>query len=117
MKKRIIIVVTALVAILLGTVNNSSITSAHSFAWWCKPREVKVVKSVRINKIKKEVPLYKSHCVGHKILKKGTRLKIQHVASYTWIVQKKGLANGYFNSSNYFWETGNFPKHWYKLVK
>lgn len=115
--KKVALTVVAIAMAIVGLSTVNKTVSAHSFQWWCKPREVEVVKPVRINEIKKGVPLYKSHCVSHKILKKGTRLKIQHAASYTWIVQKEGLANGYFNSGRYFWETGNNPKHWYKLVK
>lgn len=109
-------------ALLLGLSGVSTNVSAHSFSWWCKPREVKVIKPVRINKVKVGNPRAYNHVVAHKTLKKGTKLKIQHVASYTWIIHKKGLADGYFKSpktkaGKYFWETGNYPKKWYKLVK
>ncbi|MDF7672178.1 hypothetical protein PT281_02600 [Lactobacillus sp. ESL0701] len=105
------------IAIGVGITNTN--VSAHSFIWWCKPREVKVVKPVQISEIKKGMPLSKSRCIGHKVLEKGTQLKIQHAASYIWIVQKKGLANDYFKTDRhkYFWVAGNYPKHWYKLIK
>ncbi|WEV39222.1 hypothetical protein OZX58_03005 [Lactobacillus sp. ESL0680] len=119
MKREKLIVLAGFLAIAIGVGITNTDVSAHSFAWWSRPRKVEVVKPVQISEIKKGVPLYKSHCVGHKVLKKGTQLKIQHAASYIWIVQKKGLANGYFKTDGhkYFWVAGNYPKYWYKLVK
>ena len=42
---------------------NTTKASAHSFHWWYTLRKVVVVKTVRINKVQKGVPLNNSHYV------------------------------------------------------
>jgi hypothetical protein len=81
------------------------------------PREVKVIKPIKIYKMKFAYPLYKTHAIGSKTLKKGQKVKIQIAASYEWIVTHKGWSNGYFkHGGKYFWQCPT-PTGWYKLVK
>ena len=85
--------------------------------YYFKPREVKVIKPVKIYKMKIAYPLYKTHAVASKILRKGQKVHIRDVASYEWLVTHKGWANGYFKAhGKYFWQCPK-AKGWYKLVR
>lgn len=80
-------------------------------------REVRVTKPVKIYKMKIGHPLYKTHAISSKTLKKGQKVKIQDSASYAWIVTHKGWSNGYFKSNGkYFWQCPT-PTGWYQLIK
>lgn len=85
--------------------------------YYFKPREVKVIKPVKIYKMKIAYPLYKTHAVASKTLRKGQKVHIRDVASYEWLVTHKGWANGYFKAhGKYFWQCPK-AKGWYKLVR
>ena len=88
----------------------------HDYFWWEKPRTVRVTKKHKIYEIQGVIPRYKSYVVKTKTLKKGQIVKIHHAASFLWIVQGKGLANGYASGNDYsrFW-VANGMKGWYSL--
>lgn len=52
--------------------------------YYFKPREVKVIKPVKIYKMKIAYPLYRTHAVASKTLRKGQKVHIRDVASYEW---------------------------------
>lgn len=106
-QKNIILTVLALLAVTFGLVTTTQTASAHSYQWWCKPRRVMAIVPHKIYEIQPVTPRYKSYRIRTKTLKPGDEVKIQHVASYTWLVTGKGLSNGYFHSNNKpFWVTG-----------
>lgn len=85
--------------------------------YYFKPREVKVIKPVKIYKMRIAYPLYKTHAVASKTLRRGQKVHIRDVASYEWLVTHKGWANGYFKAhGKYFWQCPK-AKGWYKLVR
>lgn len=74
--------------------------------------KVKVTKNVRADKLKMGLPLYKIHSVGHKIIKKGTILKVGAPTNH-WNHEIWG--NGVNPSHKYVWVI-NKLSGWYKLI-
>lgn len=96
---------------------NGNTVSAHSWSWWAKPRTIVLTKPRYIYEVQGTTPRYKSYEVRKKLLKAGTTLKIQHVASYDWLVTKPGYANGYFKNNQKFWVMNDAKGNWKKLYK
>ena len=112
-RKSIIITLTIIVSILLIPFYSVKRVSAHSFTWWAKkPRTVVLTRSRYIYEIQGTIPRYKNHLIIKKKLRAGTVIKIHHVASYDWIVNKKGLANGYYTSYGKFWVITDSKTDW-----
>lgn len=116
--KKSILFIATFILILCGflVVNNDNV-SAKSWYWWAKPRTVVLTKPRYIYEIQGATPRYKSYEVRKKLLKAGTTLKIQHVASYDWLVTKPGYANGYFKNNQKFWVMNDSKGNWKKLYK
>lgn len=116
--KKSILFIATFILILCGflVVNNDNV-SAKSWYWWAKPRTVVLTKPRYIYEIQGATPRYKSYEVRKKLLKAGTTLKIQHVASYDWLVTKPGYANGYFKNNQKFWVMNDSKGDWKKLYK
>lgn len=113
--KSFLFIITAFLSLFIAFGAIKQTTSAHSFTWWSHPRTVVVTKKTRIYKIKPRYPLYKSRCIKKSWLKKGSKLKINHVASYTWIIHKKGYVDHFNKPLGQFW-TANRSKGWFKLA-
>lgn len=114
MKKKFLYGVLVIFSLIFSLKFTTNTVSAHSFYWWEKPRKVIVINDHTIYQIKKRYPLYRSYRVKKKTLHPGDVVTIHHAASYTWIVNHSGWANGYGNNrSSKFWETGG--KNWYEL--
>lgn len=106
--------VLALVGGIGFTSANKVQAATHSFYWWEKPRTVRVTKNHKIYEIQGTIPRSQNYLIRTKTLKRGQIVKIHHVAEQTWIVQGKGLVNGYYKSRGRFW-AANGMKGWYSL--
>lgn len=116
--KRVVLITGTLFLTACGYLGiNGNTASAHSWSWWAKPRTVVLTKPRYIYEIQGTTPRYKSYEVRKKLLKAGTTLKIQHVASYDWLVTKRGYANGYFKNNQKFWVMNDSKGNWKKLYK
>lgn len=116
--KRVALITGTLFLTVCGCLGaNGNTVSAHSWSWWAKPRTVVLTKPRYIYEIQGAAPRYKSYEVRKKLLKAGTTLKIQHVASYDWLVTKRGYANGYFKNNQKFWVMNDSKGNWKKLYK
>lgn len=100
---------------------NSNNVSAKSWYWWAKkPRTIVLTRPRYIYEIQGTTPRYKNYMIRKKLLKAGTTMKIQHVASYDWVITKPGYANGYFKVNKKFWiipESKNIWKDRYEKYK
>ena len=112
--KRLTLFVATFALTICGFLSTSSNNvSAHSWYWWAKkPRTVVLTRPRYIYEIQGTIPRYKSYEIRKKLLKAGTSIKIQHVASYDWIVTKRGYANGYFKKNQKFWVMNDSKRKW-----
>ena len=112
--KRLTLFVATFALMICGFLSTSSNNvSAHSWYWWAKkPRTVVLTRPRYIYEIQGTTPRYKSYEIRKKLLKAGTSIKIQHVASYDWIVTKRGYANGYFKKNQKFWVMNDSKRKW-----
>lgn len=117
MQKKYIAEAATVLALVSGigfTSANKVQASTHSFYWWEKPRTVRVTKNHKIYELQGTIPRSQNYLIRTKTLKPGQIVKIHHVAEQTWIIQGKGLANGYYKSRGRFW-AANGMKGWYSL--
>lgn len=112
--KRLTLFVATFALMICGFLSTSSNNvSAHSWYWWAKkPRTVVLTRPRYIYEIQGTTPRYKSYEIRKKLLKAGTSIKIQHVASYDWIVTNRGYANGYFKKNQKFWVMNDSKRKW-----
>jgi len=101
-------------ALTLGTTAGTTSANAKSLPrpesrYWVNYHKAYVKKNVTAYHIHLVYPEYKSHSIGHRMIKKGTKIYTRYNGfSWAWIVKGHGMKN----TARYFWTVDKGTSHW-----
>lgn len=116
-KKLLLILATLLFALPFGGMVSARNTY-QSMYWYRHPRKVIVTKRTRLYRIKVRYPMYKCRSDKSIVVRKGSVLKVQRMASWNWVVTSKSWTRKHFwvVGGNLGWFTP-YTKKRYKRIK